>query len=179
MSTITRPTSGPIVQAPVSNPFELTDVGDAIKRYLDHDVVVTLGEIDPAVTSSLEPGELGTFTVHVQNGPIALENVSLHLTLENDARADFQVPPSAAIVTSASLNGSQLPRNSFVNAMFVRLLNGDLDADGTIDLTLTITAGAVGASDIRAHVHGDVPLSSLLPTAKRSSPDVTTEVVVE
>ena len=138
----------------------------------------TLVDLPAAVTDSLQPGELGTFGVHVTNGSIALEEVWVHLTFENNARADFQVPSGAAVSPRDAIDGNVLTRNSFVNEMFLQFTDGKLDADETIDTTLTIKAGNVGESDLQVHVHADVPISSVIPTRRRGH-DSVTPIVVE
>jgi hypothetical protein len=163
---------------PTTDQFVLTDLPAAVTAYLQDEVTVTLDPIDPAVTGSLQPGELGTFGLHVTNGSIALEEVWIHLTFENNARADFQVPAGAAVFPRDAIDGNSLTRNSFVNEMFLQFLDGKLEADDTIDLTLTIKAGNVGESDLQVHVHADVPISSVIPTRRRGH-DSVTPIVVE
>ena len=162
---------------PTTDQFVLTDLPAAVTAYLQDEVTVTVDPIVPAVTDELQPDELGTFDVHVENGSIPLEEVWIHLTLENVNRADFKVPTGATLSVRDAIDGNVLPGNSFVNEMFIQFLGGELDAEDTIDLHLTLKADRVGESDLQVHVHGDVAIDSLFPKRLRGHSSVTPIVV--
>ena len=163
---------------PTTDQFKLSDLPAAVTAYLQDEVTVTVDPIVPAVTDELQPDELGTFDVHVENGSIPLEEVWIHLTLENINRADFKVPTGATLSVRDAIDGNVLPGNSFVNEMFIQFLGGSLDAEDTIDLHLTLKAQNVGESDLQVHVHADVPIESLFPTRRRGH-DTVTPIVVQ
>jgi len=157
----------------------LSDLPAAVRDYLDNEVDVEIGKL----TSGLQPGESGSFTVRVTNAAaprgIRLVDLKYHLTTSDEDILQLEVPGSPIFITRASTdpNGPALPRNDFVREMVVFPLGDFADFGPTLDvgavqeIEFTYRGTGAGAGKIRCHVHGTIDESTLFPGNVRSKVD--------
>jgi hypothetical protein len=163
----------------------LSDIPTAVTTYLNTKVKTDISPVT-ADSGSLSgnPPEEGTFTVTVTNAAaptgLRLINVVHHLTTTNPDVLLLKVNPSAALATRASLDPTapHLPRNTFVEEMYVTYAFGTLDVGQVLALEFEVKAIDEGSAAITCHVHADIDEDSLFPDGLRSKNDTQTVTVI-
>jgi hypothetical protein len=154
--------------------INLSDLAAATSAYIDSEVDVTVTN----VTDHLQPGELGTYTVHVTNASaptgVRLTDLTLHLTTTPVGKVKLLAPGSALLIPRATgdKNDPRLPRNDERDSMFIFFAadDGDIEPNATldvgeqIDLEFEYKANRAGEDvTINCHVHATVDVDSLFP----------------
>jgi hypothetical protein len=150
----------------------LSDLAAATSSYIDNEVDVTVTD----VTSNLQPGEDGTFTVHVTNAAaptgVRLTDVNLHLLVDPPGAVKLKAPGSALLFprATADTDDPRLATGEEVDSMFVFFqtevldeFNDTLDVGEELDLEFEYHAEAVGRGTIKCHVHANVDVDRLFP----------------
>ena len=154
--------------------IQLSDISTATSVYLEENVEVRLAR----VTSNLEPGEDGTFTVRWSNAAaplgVRLTQLFLHLSVSPGSVAKLKVPGAALLEprSEADPDGPRLPTDDLVEEMFLFLppdglgidIDSSLDVGEVVELELGYSATGPGTATICAHVHASVAVADLFPS---------------
>lgn len=168
--------------------ISLTDLSEATKEYLDHEVTVEIGRI----TDTVETGEEGTFTVRVTNAGerrgIRLHDVTVHLTVARGAIC--KLDPFVATLLETRGGGSRsdprLPLNTDVTEMYVFFPEDSTGLEPTdvlepgevIEFQVTYRGGErAGTTDLTAHVHASIRLEELFPRTRGRDADAEIEIL--
>lgn len=165
--------------------FDLAEVPEAVKKYLDTKVSVGISAFTPAVGATIGPNEIFTFKVEVRNaipaaGGVALSNVKYRIAVTNSAVAKIQVPTGG---TSTSLSGVPIAPPMFVDGFIFTPtgVNSSLGVGDIDNLPLTGKAGpgvAGGTTKVDARILADIDLAQLFPTRQDSTPNIKDLMVV-
>jgi len=157
----------------------LSDLPAAVREYLDNEVTVEIGKL----TTGLQPGESGSFTVRVSNAGvptgIRLVDLKYHLTSSNEDILELEVPGSSLFVTRATTNPNdpELPRGDLVTEMVVfpppdlAEFGSSLDVGHVREIEFTYRGAGAGPGQIRCHLHASIDESTLFPGNVRTKVD--------
>ncbi len=164
-------------------PIKLSDIPNAVADYMNAKVTTVVSRVT-ADSGSLNPEEEGTFTVTVTNAAapdgVRLTNVVHHLRISPAGTALLKVPGSAAILTREGLSqtSQQIPRNTFVDAMYVTHFFGILEVGETLEVTFEVLGVDEGNATITCDIHADIDQASLFPLGE-NSPGIERSIRVE
>lgn len=154
----------------------LSDIAGATSAYLRDEVNVRIKD----VTSNLNPGESGTFTLRIRNAPapvgVPLREVAIHLTSSDDSVAQLKAVQGVFLVSRATgdANDPLLPRDELVAEMFVFLVQPDTEPNATFDageaqeFSFPYRAAGAGTAQFTAHIHASIDVADLLPRTRSS-----------
>ena len=157
----------------------ISDIPNAVADYLNTQVTSTVSTVTPDVSSSLQPGEDGTFSVTVVNASaptgVRLTDVKHHLTIPpttpigNTFRAKFHVPATPPARATTNPNDPVLAVGIQVAEMFLFPLDPVLEIGDTDTVSgLEIHALSVGDFEITCHIHGDMLVEDLIPNGENN-----------
>lgn len=152
---------------PPTRSFQLADLPQLTFAYLQSVQVQV-----KRVTGELVPGDDGRFSVRVTNGPIRLNNWTLHLFSTDAAVATIKA--DAGIVIQYRLTGDRnaptVAADSLHEELFAFFLqdedsepNDVLEPNEVREVRLSYHAEGVGEAQFTAHLHGTVDVESLFP----------------
>jgi hypothetical protein len=153
--------------------INLSDLAEATTAYIRNEVDVTVTD----VTSGLEAGEPGTYTVRVTNASaptgVRLTDITLHILVDPPGPFKLKAPGSALLIPRAEGDADlpRLPSGEEVDSMFIFFAasDGDIEPNATLDvgedleLEFDYVAVEVGTADIHCHVHATVDVDRLFP----------------
>ncbi|MBP8919697.1 MAG: hypothetical protein R2719_13540 [Micropruina sp.] len=124
------------------------------------------------VTGNLVPGDEGTFTVRVTNGPIRLTGFTVHL-FSSDATV-AAIKAGAGVVIQYRLSGDRSTpvvepdsTHAELYAFFLQGVDSEpndvLEANEVFEQRFTYVAVGRGTAEFTAHLHGTVDRDSLFP----------------
>ncbi len=166
--------------------INLIDFPAATAAYLDDNVTVTIED----VTSGVQEGELGTYTVRVKNADapngVRLVDVVLHILQDPIDSEPLLLRNGSALLQSRGTNDIDAPPlvgGVAVTEMFVffSAAGGDIEPNATLDvgeelvLNFEYQAEERVRTTIKAHIHATVVVDDLFPrgTGSNGSADVT------
>ncbi len=150
----------------------LRDIRDAWDDYLTTEVATTVSPVVPAGPATMNPGELGTFLVIVQNAgdPTGVPLVSLryHFAEMDGAGGAKYVVPGAAAGQARLTNNSAaavLAVGTLVDSMFFFPTVTTLAVGGITSLiNVQVKAVSLGAVTMKIHVHAAPDQAFLFPS---------------
>lgn len=161
----------------------LADLPQSVHDYVAQQVTVEVTK----VTSHLQAGEEGTFTVTVDNAlaptGVRLVNIFYHIVADDPAILQIKIPEftvTGVFNFEDPLHGkAALKPGDVADAVLViptgttpgNPQNTVLEIGGHHDIELGYVAKAHGTSSIKAHIHADVDLGSLFPPNQLSGVD--------
>ncbi len=172
-----RVTADPLPNLPG---FALADLPQLTSDYL-HSLEVRVAR----VTGKLEPGDDGTFTVRVTNGPLRITDWTLHLTSTRPQVATIIASPGLVIQFREGGDRDQpsVPPNSTHDSLYAFFLDEGLgepdsvlEADEVREVSFHWHAEGAGSGEFEVHLHGTIDVDSLFPRDRGTASTAGVEV---
>jgi hypothetical protein len=156
--------------------IQLHDLRQAVLDYLGTVLVTTVQQVQPAPNSpgSINPNEIGTFSVKVDNTGtgttgVPLINLRHHFKFAADVGAEFIVPDFGIARTGTSTSDSKLTPTTRVKEYVLFPDNDTLDFNhhALIDNLQVVAPSHTGEVTIICHTHAEPDPQFLFPSSER------------
>jgi hypothetical protein len=156
--------------------IQLHDVRQAVLDYLSTVLVTTVQQVKPAPNSpgSINPNEIGTFSVKVDNtgndtNGVPLINLRHHFKFATDVGAEFIVPDFGIARTGTSTSDSKLNPTARVKEYVLFPDNDTLDFNhhALIEDLQVVAPNHTGDVTITCHTHAEPDPQFLFPSSER------------
>jgi hypothetical protein len=157
--------------------IQLHDLRQAVLDYLDKVLVTTVHEVQPAPNSpgSINPNEIGTFSVKIDNTGddatgVPLINLRHHFKFDTDVGAQFIVPNFGIARTGTSTSDSKIEPTTRVKEYVLFPDNDTLDFDHhvLIDNLQVVAPNHTGDVVITCHTHAEADPDFLFPSSEHN-----------
>jgi hypothetical protein len=157
--------------------IQLHDLNQAVQDYLNTVLVTTVQQVQPAPNSpgSINPNEIGTFSVKVDNtgndsNGVPLINLRHHFKFDTDVGAEFIVPNFGIARTGTSTSDDKLNPTARVKeyVLFPDTDTLDFNHHTLIDDLQVVAPNHTGDVVITCHTHAEADPAFLFPSSDRN-----------